>query len=473
VIGLLAANLLYFAIGVGLLPVLRIARTTGELLERLPLAYLVGVAATGILAAHLALISVPLGLVELVLLAALVLFVGYRRLGNAELPARATEPLWSRLVGGAALLVAIVLLLQAWRAYEVRPLLEWDGWAIWGTRARALYEFGGATGPVFTSDAYLPLQHPLLLPVLEATDFRAMGAFDPTLVHVQLALLAIGFLLSFLVLLRDRVPAFLLGLSVLALLAAEPVLQQLSTNLADVPLALFVALGVVALGRWLQTGERWPLVAGALFLGAGTLTKSEGAFFALAALLALLPVAWRRWRELGAAALGVGLILLPWRLYVAAHGLPLVEYRFRNALSPGYLSDHADRVRPAARGLADEIFTLDWGLLVPLFLAALVTAALARRYRLAAFAALWAALSFLGLLLIYWISVIPIELALVWSGNRTIVTIVVGAAALAPLLAGEAWVYSAYDNSDPTSYDGRGRGRLGRARRERPLPQPQ
>jgi hypothetical protein len=417
-----------------------------------------------------------LGLVELVLLAAVVLFLGYRRLDRtrgSEPQSRLPEPLWSRLVGNAALLAATVLLLHAWRTYEVRPLLEWDGWAIWGTRARALYEFGGATGPVFTSDAYLPLQHPLLVPAVEATDFRAMGAFDPTLVHVQLALLAIGFLLSFLVLLRDRVPAFLLGLSALALLAAEPVLEQLSTNLADVPLALFVALGLVGLGRWLQTGERWPLVVGALFLGAGTLTKSEGAFFALAALLALLPVAWQRRRELGAAALGVALILLPWRLYVAAHGLPLVEYRFRNAFSPGYLSDHNDRVGPAARGLASEIFTLDWGLLVPLFLAALVTAALARRYRLAAFAVLWTTLSFLGLLLIYWISVIPIDLALVWSADRTIVTIVVGAAALAPLLAADFLVYSSYDNSDPSPYDERGRGHTGRARRERSLPEPQ
>ena len=441
-IGLLAANLLYFAVGVGLLPLLRIARTREQLLERLPLAYMAGVAATGILAAHLALIDVPLGLVELVLLAAVVLFVGLRRLRGPSEPSNrlllGTDPAWSRAVGGLALAVALVLLLHAWRTYEIRPLLEWDGWAIWGTRARALYEFGGATGPVFTTDTYLPLQHPLLLPALEATDFRAMSAFDPTLVHVQLVLLAAGFLLSFVVLLRDRVPAFVLGLSALALLAAEPVLKQLSTNLADAPLALFVALGLVGTGRWLQTGEGWPLVAGALFLGAGTLTKSEGALFALAALLALLPVAWRRWREVGLAALAVALILLPWRIFVAAHGLPLVEYRFRNALSPGYLSDHSDRVGPATRGLLDEIFSLDWGLLVPLFLVALATALLARRYRLAAFAGLWAVLAFFGLLLIYWISVIPIDLALVWSADRTIVTIVVGAAALAPLLAGEA-----------------------------------
>jgi hypothetical protein len=263
-----------------------------------------------------------------------------------------------------------------------------------------------------------------------------MGVYDPTLVHVQLLLLAVGFLLAFVSLLRDRVPFVLVGTTVLAVLAAEPVLKQLSTNLADVPLALFVALGLVGLGRWLATDERWPLIAGALFLGAASLTKSEGLFFSLAAVVALLPFAWRRWRELGAATLGVVAIVLPWRLFVELHGLPLVEYRFRNAISPGYLSDHSDRVRPAVDGLLDEIFTLEWGLLIPLFAAALVTAIVARRYALAGFAALWTLLAFLGLVLIYWISVIPIELALVWSGDRTIITLVVGAAALAPVVAG-------------------------------------
>ena len=435
--GILLTNALFFAIGVGLLPILRVARTRDELVARIPLAYMVGVAATGILAAHLALIDVPLGLVELVVPAAAVLFFGLRRVG----PASGTqfvgprEPVWSRVVGAVALVVALVLLAHAWATYEVRPLLEWDGWAIWATKARALYEFGGATGPVFTSDAYLPLQHPLLLPSLEAMDFRAMGTYDATVVHVQLALLAIGFLLGFVGLLRDRVPIGLLGPVALAILAAEPVLKQLSTNLADVPLALFVALGLVGTGRWLAGGERWTLVAGTLFLGAAALTKSEGLFFALAAFLALLPFAWRRGRELAAAAGAVALMVLPWRVFVEAHGLPLVEYRFRDAFSPGYLSDHSDRVGPAFRGLRGEIFTLDWGLLVPLFVAAVLVAAFARRDRLVGFALLWTALSFAGLVLIYWISRIPIELALVWSGNRTIVPLVVGAAALTPLLA--------------------------------------
>lgn len=441
-IGLLLANALFFAIGAGLLPLLRLGQDRAALVERLPLAYPVGVAVTGILAAHLALVDVPLGLVELVVLAAVALFFGLRRVRGAT--ARSTrlgpeEPRWSRVLGGITLAAVLVLLAHAWATYEIRPLLEWDGWAIWGTRSRALYEFGGATGPVFTSDVYLPLQHPLLLPSIDAIDFRAMGTYDPTLVHVQLALLAFGFLLGFVSLLRDRVPLALVGTSALAVLSAAPVLKQLSTGLADVPLAFFVALGLLGAGRWLASGERWALVAGTLFLGAATLTKSEGLFFALAALLALAPFARGRLRELGVAALAVVAIVLPWRLFVALRDLPLVEYRFRDAVSPGYLSDHANRVGPAVRGLGGALASSEWGLLVPLFVVAVVAAVLARHYALAGFAVLWAALSFGGLVLVYWISTIPVDLALVWSGDRTIVTVVVGAGALAPLLAGAAW----------------------------------
>ncbi len=439
--GLLLANALYFAIGTGLLPLLRIAPDRASLVARLPLAYPVGVAATGILAAHLALIDVPVGLVELVVLAAVVLFFGLRRArgATASNTVLLAEPRWSRWVGAGTLAVALVLLAHAWGTYAIRPLLEWDGWAIWGTKSRALYEFGGATGPVFTSDVYLPLQHPLLLPSLDAIDFRAMGTYDPTLVHVQLALLAFGFLLGFVSLLRDRVPLALIGASALAVLSAEPVLKQLSTGLADVPLAFFVALGLLGTGRWLASGERWALVAGTLFLGAATLTKSEGLFFALAALLALAPFAGGRRRELGVAAGAVVAIVLPWRLFVSLRDLPIVEYRFRDAVSPAYLSDHADRVGPAVRGLGGELLSGDWGLLVPLFLVAVVAAVLAGRYALAGFAVLWTALAFGGLVLVYWISTIPIDLALVWSGDRTIITVVIGAAALAPLLAGAAW----------------------------------
>lgn len=441
--GLLVTQLLYLGVGAGLLPLLRIAPTRDAFTARLGLAYLVGVAAVGILAAHLALVDVPLGLLELTVLAALSLALGGRRLRRAPRAVQRRRS-FSRAnvaAGAAAVAATLLLLVHAARTFAVRPLVEWDGWAIWGMKARALYEFGGAFEPVFTT--YPPLQHPLFLPSLEAIGFRAMGAYDGTLLHVQLIALAFGFAAALWGLLGDRVPPPVLGLTLLALLSASPVLKQLSTNLADIPLAFLVALGVAALGRNVLTGEGWPLVVAALFLGAAMLTKPEGTLFCAAVLLAALgAVATAGPRRLfpvlaaGGAALA---ILLPWRIYLAVHGLENPEYSFSDLLRPGYLADRGERVSPAVHELWDSISASDWGLLVPLAVLSIAAALITRRYRLAGFAALWPILAFAGLVLVYWISVVPIELTLLWTAERTVTSLVIGSAALAPLLVAEAW----------------------------------
>jgi hypothetical protein len=444
--GILAAQFLYLAIGIGLLPLLRIAPTPRLLLARLGLSYMVGVAATGILAAHLALLDVPLGLLELSILAAISLLLGWRRLRGTVREERPRLPRdrlaqASALVGAGTGAAALVLLVHAGRAYAVRPLKEWDGWAIWGMKARALYEFGGTYAPVFTT--YQPVAHPLFLPSLEAMDFRAIGVFDGTLVHVQLIALAFGFAAALWGLLAERVPAAVLGLTLLAILSASAVLEQLSTNLADIPLAFLVALAVAALGRYLLSGEGWTLVCAGLFLGAAMLTKSEGTLFwgaAIGALVLALAIGERR-RIPAAALAGLGAlaILVPWRAYLAAHDLKNPEYSLSDLLRPGYLSDHSDRVSPAASELWHQVWAGHWGLLVPLALVSIGAALVARRYRLAAFAALWPALAFLGMVLVYWISVVPVKLTLLWTADRIVASLVIGSAALAPLLVAEAW----------------------------------
>lgn len=444
--GLLAAQVLFAAIGLGLLSLLRVVAAPKLELARLGLAYMLGVSAVGVLSANLALADVALGLPELSVLAALTLAAGafrMRRLARPTLQWRWAGKLEgaSTIVAGGALLVTLVLLGYAAHAFAVRPLFEWDGWAIWATKARALYEFGGVYKPVFTT--YEPVTHPLLLPSLEAIDFRAMGALDTTLVHVQLVGLGFGFAAALVGLLHDCVPRAVLAVSLLALVSAPPVLVQLASNRADVPLAFFVALGLVALGRFIVTRESWPLSCAALFFGAAMLTKSEGLLLFAAAAVGVVPALVRAGRGLAlrAALAGLGAVamLLPWRAFLAVHDLKNAEYRFARLGDFDYLADRTERAENAAGELWRHISADEWGYLVVLCLLAIGACLLASRLDLAAFAALWPVLSFMGLVGVYWISVVPIRLTLSWTAARTTTPLVVGMAALAPLLVAQAW----------------------------------
>jgi len=424
VIALLVANLLMLALGAGLLPLLGAARSRRDLLVRLPLAYAVGVAGTGIVSAHLSLAHLAVGRVSLALLAALALAGGLTRLPGGT---RRLRPRFE--ASYVVLLLAVVLCLRAARLLAVKPLLEFDGWAIWATRARALYEYGHPVAPVFTDPTYPALQYPLLLPSLEAVDFRFLGHFDGTLVHLQLAGLALAFVGGAWTLLRERVQPLLLAAVLLAIVAAPTFFNQLQTNYADIPLAMFVALGVASL-----TTRQLPLAA--LFLGAAALTKNEGELFALAALVAAAAVTPRRQlRPLGWCALAVVAIDLPWRIWVQAHHLQTRDYALSNLVDPTYLWRTRGRVGPAASELWTQLWRLDsFSLLVVLAAAGLAGGLLLLRSRAAVFAATWFVLSFVGLLLIYWISRNPLTSHLDNTSDRTIDSLVFGSALLVPVL---------------------------------------
>ena len=289
IVALVAANVSCSGSGAGMLPLLGLARTPQQLLAKLPLAYAVGLVTTGVLAAELAVVGVPFGWIALAAVTAVALGVGLRRV--ERVPWEPGPPLLQRLPAFALLGIVVAFLASAAGLFAVKPLFETDGWMLWAMRARALYEFGHPVAPVFTSAEYPGLTYPLWLPALEAADFRFMGAFDGTLVHLQLAGLAAAFVGGAWVLLRSTSRPFLLAGTLLAIVTAPSVFNQLQTNFADIPLAMLISLGVVALAVWLRTGEPGLLPAAALFLGAGTLTKSEGLLFALAALAAAAIVA--------------------------------------------------------------------------------------------------------------------------------------------------------------------------------------
>jgi hypothetical protein len=431
---LLGANVVMLALGCGLLPFLRLARTRRELLTRAPLGYAVGIAATGVVAANLAIVDVPIGRILLPVLAVAALVLGIRRVPASHLPWR-RPPL--REVPALGLLAATLLVVvPAARLFAVKPLSEFDGWAIWAARARALYEYGHPISPVFTDAPYPALQHPLFLPALEAVDFRFMGAFDGTTVHLQLLGLAVAFVGGTWTLLRPVVRPLLLAATLLALVCVPSFFIQLQTNYADIPLAMFVALGVAALAAWLSTGAEGLLPAAALFLAAAVLTKSEGECFAVAAFAAAFMVSRSGQRRPLLLAAGVVLAAdLPWRIWVAAVGAKSTDYTVSNLFDPSYLGRQSGRVGPVIRELWSQIWNVpSWSHVVLLVVFALAGAAVLRRFRLALFGAVWLLLSFGGLVAIYWISQNELSSNLMNSSHRTIASLVIGGGLLVPVL---------------------------------------
>ena len=414
--GLLAASALELVIGVGVVSLLR---------APLGAAYLAGLAVTGILSAHLALVHVSFGRIALALLAAASLVVTWR-VPPRDWAVRGRPSAWG--VAGLASLVA--LLVHAWPTFAARPLIDYDGWAIWAMKAKALALLGWADPALFASAGAVPahLDYPLLLPSLEAVAIRAMGGFDPRLIHLQFLLFGIAGIAALHGLLRDRVPGWLLWPVLVALAYAPAVSGQLLTAYADMPLALFVAAGVLAGARWVDDAQPRTLALATLFLGAACLTKNEGVIFTAAAYGGLL-LATRRFRPILISALAVEAMLLPWQIWLAVHRI-----NSNTLLGRHVLDAHPGIVRDALRGLLDRALSPgQWSLLALLFVVAVVLAA---GSRLAVYAGAWALLSLLGLAWVYAVS--PLDWSLDSSGNRVIDSVLVGAAALTPLLGAKA-----------------------------------
>jgi hypothetical protein len=279
------------------------------------------------------------------------------------------------------------------------------------------------------------------LPTVEALGFGAMGQYDGTLIGVQFVLLAIAFPLALWSVLRHHARSWLIVLVAIATVGAPQMLYQLLTHYADVPLGLFVGLGLAAGAAWLNgRGEPWLLVCYAAFLGMAGITKSEGFLFAVAGTVALAVgalLAHDRRRIVG-ALWGIGgllAVILPWRVYCAAYGLTTPDYDLKRVADIGYLAHHRDRVRPVVHELWRQLtISYKWGWLTWVILLALVAGIVAARWTIAGFAVVWLALSALGLVVLYWASNLPLDSHLTESSYRTIVSLLVGGAALTPLL---------------------------------------
>lgn len=443
VVGLLLANAAYFVVGWAALVAAGWVTAERSTWYRLGAAYPFGLVVVTIPASYVALFGVSVAITAIVVGALVVSAAAIRsrrrgRRSGGPLRLRASR---GGLVGGALFLVLAVLLAYAARTFAMRPDLEWDSWAVWLVKARLLYIDPSAAPAALRSGNYGQSPYPLGLPTLEALGFKAMGRYDSTAIGLQFLLLASAFPLALWSILRSRARGWMIALVAIAIVGAPQILFQLLTRYADVPLGLFVGLGVGAGAAWVvgRADEPWLLACFAAFLGMAGVMKSEGFLFALAgcvALAAAVAVGRGRMpaRHAARAIGGVLVLILPWRFYCSAYGLTTPDYDLGHAVSPSYLSAHADRVGPTVSELWRQLAkTQSWGLLTWVIVLALVVGLIARQWPLLAFAGTWLLLAAGGLLLTYWISVLPVDSHLTNTSYRTIVSLLIGGGAVVPL----------------------------------------
>jgi hypothetical protein len=443
---LIALNLGVTLAGGAALVVAGIPVRRGCIATLVGLAPLTGLALGGLAASLAAMSGVGVGIATTV--AVVLVALGAGRLLTRNLPsgADAIAPVRQGSLLRVAELAFVVLLLALGArvvALAAASDLGWDGWAVWATKAHALYVEGDVWGPVFAAPEYLMHhpQYPVLLPSLEALSASAIGRFDPNLIDIEPAVVLPAFGLAVWAVLRlVLLPAAAAAIAV-ALTGSPHLYVNATENYADAVVAAFVAAGLLCLFVWLTRGSTPLLVLAGLFLAAGATTKTEGLVFAIAAVVAALVVA-RGFERQRRAVLGLGaaVLALPvvWIVVDHVNGPSPRIFDVSMLLDPGYVADEADRIPIATARLVAEIGD-GWPLLAAAIALGLLAAACARLWWPLLFVAIWGSLTIGALVAVYLATTLPFDWHLETSVDRIVFSIVLGLASVASVLVAEAY----------------------------------
>lgn len=340
----------------------------------------------------------------------------WRRAPSARrvpMPARAIHPLTAAAFG----LVAAICLLGVVGGFRSSPWLD-DVWGIWLPKGLALWHHGLDERLFAPNGDYVMFgvpDYPLWWSVVTSLDVQAVGGLDVRVVCAQLALLTVGFVGAVARLLWECVRPPVLAGSLLLLVLSPELWRHVQGGLADLPLAIYLALAVVAGARWLQTREPFLLVLAGLSLVVALQIKTE----ALVEVAALVLVGALFARRLLWSALAL-LAALPWLAWRSAHDVP---GRAELDLS------RVERIPDAARAVGEHLFDpTEWLVLVPI---AIALALVARQPKVLLVPAALLAV----VLAAYWIDRDQIDFVLATSSYRVIDPVVLSAAVLIPLLA--------------------------------------
>jgi hypothetical protein len=439
--GLLALNLLLLAAGAFVLFALRGWESWSELVRLSGLAYLLGVAALGSLWVWELVVGIALSFAS-IFVTALVVCVASTLVGRRlrrPLP-RTFGPPSLRISAVVFAALTVVYVEALFRAGRLRELYEFDAWAFWVPKAKAIYYFGGLDHQFFRE---LPGQsYPPLVPALEAATFHFMGSADAVTLHLQFWFLMVGFVAAVVGLLSPRVHALLLWPPLLLLLVTPRIVVDFLQPQGDFLVDELVAVAALLLALWLIERRDWLLVATTLLLGAAMLTKREAYLFGACVVLAGLGVTWRSarvaWPRLIAVGVVAAALTIPWRILLSVRHL---ESGAPEAGGTGLFS-HLGRVWPSLRLALSALFDFNvWLVLIAFAVVAIVAGFVAGARPLAGYTAL---VFLLGLLALTWITWSFPSLPITKNGAlnpivRSTGFLALSVPALVPLLLQAAW----------------------------------
>ena len=442
--GLILLNLLLLGVGLCVFYGVRGWATWAEVASFAGLSYMLGVATVGVMFVLELVVGLPFSLV-LILLTGLAVSVCGLGIGRALAhprpgwPGSFAVPLVSFPAAFFAS-VTLVVLEVLFRSGRLAGLSEYDAWAFWVPKAKAIFFFGGLDGQFFRS---LPgPSYPPLVPALEASSFHFMGSADVVTLHLQFWFLFAGFVAAMVGLLSRRMPSLLCWPPLLLTLVAPQIIDRALQPQADLLLDELVAIAALLIALWVIERNDWQLSAATLLLAAAMLTKREGFLLAACVVTAAIAASWRdrrlAWPRLTLLALLAFLPSLAWRIWFSTRGLPSDV----PASGGTGLFHHLDRAWPSLKLTIRVLFTYDlWLIVVPIALLAIIAAFLARKTALATYAALVIVFSAAGFTWITWsFPTLPItENAALNPIIRAVGSIVLVSAGLIPLLLATAW----------------------------------
>ena len=412
VAGLLAVNAAFLVVGYALIGPARWRVSWGGV------ALLVGAGGVGMLVFFATIVGLHASLPVASATAALLALAGllfWRRFPTepATAPGRLVDPFTAAAFG----VVGAVCALGVVGGFRSAPWLD-DVWGIWLPKGLALWHHGLDERLFAPNGEYVTfgvLDYPLWWSVVTSLDVQAVGELDVRVVCAQLALLTAAFVGAVARLLWDCVRPPVLAGSLLLLVLSPELWRQVQGGVADLPLAIFLALALAAGARWLQTREPFLLGLAGFSLMVALQIKTE-ALVEVAALVVVGTLFARR---------------LLWSALALVAAVPWLAWRWANDVPSRAELDltRVERLPDAARAVAEHLFDpSEWLVVVPL---AIVLALVARQPKvLLVPAALLAVVLFA-----YWIDRDEIDFVLATSAYRVIDPVVLSAAVLIPLLA--------------------------------------